>query len=277
VRKKNTAINAFYEALAVLNRPAIWAPLALYFVIKVAVIAAYRMTFLGPLEVVWGFLLSSDTRALLGHYPADLVHMSTVLQRAGILLGVLVGVFFEGATVILFANAFRDQAPSLKQAFRIALHRYRSLVGVALVVTLAVLAVTELPAYLFGLSSTNVSPKLLSFAGHVGEFFVRILLLYMMPLVLLTDRSVLKSVAESARWSWRSFGQTALLFVLPFLITLPTMIMKLQSATLIAQVEPEIVIPIEVMSEVTAWLATLLMTGAVTVWFIRRKGRELVV
>jgi hypothetical protein len=277
VRKKSTAIHAFYETLGVLSRPAIWFPLVLYLGIKIGIIVLYRMTFLGPLHVMWEFFMPDDIRATVGHYPFDLIHMSALLDRFGLLVGVLVGVIFEGATIVLFANAFREKSLSLQQAFRIAQHRYRALVGVALVTTLALLALTELPAYVLGFTSILVSPKVLTFAGGVGGILVRTLFLYTMPLVLLTDRSVFPAVAESFRWAARSFPQTLLLVLVPFLITVPTMIMGFQSATLIAQVEPEVMIPLRVMTEIAAWMSTLLMIGGLTVWFIRRRGRELVI
>ena len=41
--------------------------------------------------------------------------------------------------------------------------------------------------------------------------------------------------------------------------------------------EPETMVALEVVTEVSAWLSSLLLTGALTVWFVRRRGRELVV
>jgi hypothetical protein len=270
-------LNAFYEAITMMNRPQIWVPLLVYLGFKLSLIFLYRATFLGPLGALWATLLPADVRPALVHYPWDLIYMPLVLGRLNIGLDIVASVVFQGATVVLFANAMRDQPLSLSGAFRATLGRYRVIVAVTFVATVVLLGVVQLPALVEKITPLASRPKLVGLFDTAAAIFVQVAFLYTLPLVLLTGYSFRGAIAGSIQWAKHSPAQSVLLVLIPFMLTVPTLLLGLQSSMLVSRLAPETMVAIEVATEIAAWISTLLLTGGLTIWFVRRKGRELVV
>lgn len=274
--KRSTAISAFYEAFALMRRPVLWVPLLLWLAFKVGLIFLYRATFLGPVGDLWALMIPAGARASLSHYPWDLIYMPLVLNRMTTVLDVFATVIFQGATIVLFAGVFRKAPVSLGEAFRHVLRRYRPVVGVTILSALALFVVLQIPTLARRLLNTSLPSKPVFLVDTVAGIVVQALFLYTLPLVLLTGYSIRAAVAASLRWARHSFPQTLLLVFVPFLLTVPTLLLGLRSNALIAQLSPEILIHLEIASEVSTMAASVVMAGALTTWFVRRRAHELV-
>lgn len=274
MRRQNTALNAFYEVFNIMNRPLVWVPILAYLLLKLALILIYRATFLGPFASLWGLFVSSDLRPTLTHYPSDLIEMPLVLGRLAIVLDVFLGVVFQGATMVLFADVLRDKPLSLVRAFAATLGRYRTIVGVTLVSTVVWVAVAQLPAIIEHPGGRPAPSMPVALITVVLRLVVQTFFVHALPLALLANASFPAAIAGSLRWAGRSFTQSLLLVTVPLLIVVPTALMGLKSSTLVSAFAPEAMIPLAIASEIARWLSVLLFIGGLTVWFIRREGRE---
>lgn len=277
MRRKYTALNAFYDALAVMNRPHIWVPLLLFLGIQLSLVLLYRATFLGPASPLWGLLAPADIRPKLVHYPHDLTHMPLILGRLTFALDALLGVLFRGATVVLFAHALRGTPLQLGEAFRLTARRYRSLLTVSLLSALALVIALGLPSIIAKLQSLPAAAQLALLLKAATHVIVTAAFVYAIPLVVLTGCPAGRAIDLGVRWARHSSYQTILLVVIPLAFEVPTILVGLRSMTLISAVAPEAMIALVVASAITKLLSALLLCGGLTAWLIQKKGDELVV
>ena len=99
---------------------------------------------------------------------------------------------------------------------------------------------------------------------------VQTLFLFTMPLVLLARRSILQSVRGALSIAVRSFPVSFRLVVLPFLLTLPTVYIETKSQSLVRRLSPEIMIHLQISTEIVQWIAIFLLLGGLTSTFLKR-------
>ena len=96
------------------------------------------------------------------------------------------------------------------------------------------------------------------------------LFIFAMPFVLLSRVGAIEAMRRSITRVRQSTLGTLILVLIPFLPTMPLLYLELRSSSLVSKLAPEILIHLQVATEVTQWIATLILLGAVTSIFLRR-------
>jgi hypothetical protein len=99
---------------------------------------------------------------------------------------------------------------------------------------------------------------------------VQALLIFATPFVLFSPRSVFRAVRDSVAVSVRSFGGSLLLVTLPFLLTLPLLYVESKTPAIVRRLSPEVLVSVQITTELVHWISTFLLIGALTFVFIRR-------
>ncbi|MDH3215842.1 MAG: hypothetical protein OEN01_06055 [Candidatus Krumholzibacteria bacterium] len=265
-----SVLQAFYETLRLVGRFKIWLPLLIYALIKLGVMWVYLASVPGPATSVWSMLLEGDSRDSISHYPWNLFLMPLVLSRLGIALEVFVNVVFQGAVILLLVDTYRDKTLSVRSALRRTSSRYPHLMAAAFVSSLALYLATLLPGYVARLVSVDIPGTVMQAGTLVAGLVVQALFVFAMPFVLLSSQPVLRAIRKSLSVTAQSFFAVFLLVLLPFLVTLPTLYLMLKSRTLVTRLSPEIMIHLQISTEMTQTVATFLLLGALTWVFVRR-------
>ena len=269
------AWRVFFKAFRALGNYRIWVPLLAYFLLKILLVLFYTGSASGSLAAVWEFMLPEALRGAISSYPGHLLVMPVIMSRVGIAFDILVHVIFQGATIWLFAWALLRQPASLARAFRNTLARYTPVVGVTLFASVALYGVFLLPDVIASLSK-DVPPLVWTGIMTVVGLIVQAFFIFTMPLVLLSKQSVLGAIRQGFSLTGRYFATTFALVTIPFLLTVPTLLLEAKSEILVARLSPDILIHVEIAKEFVQWLSTLLLIGGVTVFFIDRRGSDAV-
>ncbi|NIM18824.1 MAG: hypothetical protein GTO42_02215 [Candidatus Latescibacteria bacterium] len=275
---RRSAWLAFFETFLLLRRFNIWIPLILYLALKVILVALYVNAPGGFVGSFWALFLKKGFREALTHYPEHRLLMPVVLGRLDIILDVFVHAFFQGVTIFLFADAIRKRSGSMAEALKGTFRRYVPLVGVTIIASAFVFACFNVPALLLP-KGGNI---LFRAGGWAATTFVGLvfqaLFIFTGPLVLLKGRSIFRAVKESIKIAMISFDQTMILVSVPFIITLPGILLEFKSEMLALRFSPEVLAYVQVFRELLGFVSALLLIGGLTVTFFWRQldeaGRE---
>jgi hypothetical protein len=269
-RSISSAFQAFHASLTLLVDPRIAVPYLTYFLIQMLLLAAYLAGNTGPPARLWALTVGGITPETLGHYPAHLLLLQPVLGRIEIVLEIFLKSIFHGATVYLVTSAMRRRKPALGKAFSRAGRRYPHLLGVSLVSSLAVYAVVFLGARLsFGVEG----PARYAFLGGgiAMGLVVQSLFVYAIPLIMIDRSPAGPALAAGISLSLRTFTKTLLIVFIPFLLTVPTILLDLKAEMIALQLSPDFMIHNHIASRVMELVSIYLITAAATVIFLARK------
>jgi hypothetical protein len=266
----SSVFRAYMEALSVLNRFKIWVPLCLYVVFKIGIVLFYLATAHGSVSGFWGLFVFGEARDAIRHYPVDLLLMPVVLNRLSMVFDVFVHVIFQGATILMFADALKKREPALGPAFRETRARYGRLVGVSAVFSVVLYGVVILPNYVAGLTTLGIPQTAVTGVTIFLGLVVQALLIFATPFVLFSSRSIAQAIRDSVVVSSRSFASALLLVGLPFLLTLPGLFIETKSQALVSRLSPDILIHLQISSELVQWITTFLLLGGMTAVFVWR-------
>jgi hypothetical protein len=265
-------LTAVYKAIQQIQNARVLIPLLLYFVFKLALLLLYTESGAGRINDFWALALWGEASAGLEHYPQHLFLLPQVMSRLDIVLDVFVYVIAQGATVLLVAAFYRGERRGIGYAFSGTLRRYGHIVGVMIVATVAIAAaarVASLPSR-FGWIPHNryiITGGSVLLGLAVQAFFI-----YCIPFVLLKKRSAIGAVMESFRLSGRRYLTAATLVVVPFVVTSPTFLLGFKAHVIALRLFPELLIYIQVLSEVMNLIASYLLAGAIAVRFTEEAG-----
>lgn len=266
-----TIWRVFLIAITSLRRYQLWIPLLVYFVLKVVLVLAYAAGASGPLGSMWAILLPGSMRDALSHYPGHLLVMPAVMSRIDIAFDILVHIIFQGATIFLFVWVVLGQPLSLGRAFRSTLSRYAPAVGVTLIAAVVLYVVFLVPGWIAP-HTAGVPPLVSNGIAALIGLVVQAFFVFTLPLVLLSRTSVFAAVRGSFSIASEVFGKTFVLVLVPFLLTLPELLVEAKAELLVARLSPDVLVHIQVLREFSQFISTLLLVGGLTILFIEQRG-----
>ena len=265
------AFKAFHRSLLLLQNPILALPLFLYFLLKLGILALYIANTSLNLSPVWAFFIRGLTSEHLKHYPLHPIMMQTILGRLDIILDILVYVIFQGVTIALVAAALTRQHISLRDGFRTTFSRYFHLVIAAIATSVIMLVLINAPAMIVEQMGGRAGAGITT-AGTIIGLIIQALFLYIAPFILLGRFSAFGAIGRSIRFAFRSIGTSMFLAIVPFILTLPTMLLTLRADVIAFRMSPDFLVHIQVAGEIMHFIANYLVIGGATVYFIS-KGR----
>jgi len=260
----------FGPALSFLQRGRVAVPLLLYFLLQLCLIALYVLSG-AKAAGFWSLLKPSLDADLIAHYPEHLFLMGSILGRLDIPLEVLVLALAQGATVLLVAAASKRSPLGWRESLATAARRYVHLVFVAAVAAVALFVFFRYPqALLVGIAGAalGIAASLL-----IGVVFLSFLL-YAIPFILLEGRSAPDAIRRSFGFAGRHFIESILLVIVPFLLTVPTLLLSMNPEAIAFQISPEFLIHVQIAGEAIQFVATYVLMGGLTVFFLQTRTAQ---
>jgi len=269
-RSISSAFQAFRASLTLLIDPRIASPYLIYFVFQMLLLAAYLVCNSGPLAHFWALPIGGLTPEILGHYPAHLLLLQPILGRIEMVLEVFLKSIFHGATIYLVARAMRREKPSLLRAFSAAGRRYPHLLGVSIISSATVYAAVFLGVWLSSDMEGWVRYPVLGGGIAVG-LIVQSLFVYAIPYIMIDGLPAPAAIASGISLSLRTFTKTLLVVAVPFMLTIPVILLDIKAEMIALQLSPDFMIHNHVASRVMELVSTYLITASATVIFLARK------
>jgi len=269
-RSARNAFQAFQLSLTLLIDPRVAAPYLLYFLLQMGVLALYLFGNSGLLAGLWATAVKGVSPEYFGHYPAHLLLLQPVLGRVEIVLDIFIKSLFHGATVYLVARAMRRAGTSLPKSFARAGGRYPQLLAVAIVssiaVYLAVYAGTRL-----SVGKAGLTYYALLGGGITLGLLVQALFVYCIPYVMIDGLGAAAALMSGVSLSLRTMTKTVVIVAVPFLLTVPTILLDMKADMIAIELSPDFMIHSHIASKVMELVSTYLITASATVIFIARK------
>jgi len=250
-------------------------PLLLYFLFKLCLISLYVSGGARLPDRLWTLLEPGMNAEALTHYPQRLLLMPAVLGRLDIPLDMLVLIIAQGATVLLVAGIMRRERIGLRASFEGAGRRYLHLVIAAAMASVALFAGFRYPAMLLD-RIPGMPHGLETLASTLIAVVIETFFLYAIPFILIEGRSALGAIGRSFGFAGRHFIESFFLVLVPFLLTVPTMMLSLNPQAIAFQISPEFLVQVQIAGELMQFIATYILVGGLTVYFIetRTAGEE---
>jgi hypothetical protein len=268
-----SVLKAFRVAVGLLRRGRPAAPLAVYFLLKTAVVLLYARDSSGAAAHLWRALRPGPGAEALSHYPDRLIAMPAVLGRLDIPLEILVLSFAQGATVLLVALAARGERLSLRAGAARARSRYVHLAVSAAIVSAALFAVFRLSAAL--LHRIAAIPRAWELGiGISAGLVVQAIFIYAVPFVMLEGRSSIDAVKRSVMFAGRHFVESLALVAVPFAVTVPTLLLALNPRAIAFQLSPEFLVQSQIAGAFMEFAAGYLLMGSLTIYVLDTRMKE---
>jgi len=257
----------FGAALSHVQNGRLAVPLFLYFLLQLSLIALYVSS--GAKGAVFWTLLKPGLDAeVVTHYPEHLLLMGTILGRLDAPLEVFVLVLAQGATVLLVAAASRRAPIDVRGSLAEAGRRYIHLFVVAAIAAVAMLLCFRYPlTILDGIAGAAFSVVASALICIVLQAF----LLYTIPFILLEGRSAPDALRRSFGFAGRHFAESFLFVLVPFILTVPTTLLSMNPEVIAFQISPEFLIHVQIVGEAIQFVATYLLMGGLTVFFVQTR------
>jgi len=269
-RSISSAFQAFHASLTLLIAPGVAAPYLIYFLFQMLLLAVYLVGNSGPLARLWALPFSGVSPETLGHYPAHLLLLQPILGRIEMVLEILLKSIFHGATVYLVAKAMRRGKLSLLRAFSAAGRRYPHLLGISIISSVAVYAAIFLGSRLS--SGIEGPARYAALGGGIAAgLIIQSLFVYAIPYIMIDGFSAVTALASGISLSLRTFTKTLLIVAVPFLLTVPIILLEMKAEMIALQLSPDFMIHNHIASRVMELISTYLITASSTVIFLARK------
>ena len=262
-------LDAYRRTLSALKQPLIWLPLLVYTAVKIGIMFLYFASVRAGVATFWELFVFDEKPGAIIHYPTSHLMMPAIMTGFGFLLEVFVHVIFQGATMVLYAEVFKSRDTTLGAAFGKTMSRYVPLVIVSLVFSVALYTIVHLPSYARDFAPSIPYIAIVAVSAVLG-LVVQAFLIFATPFVLFYDRSALAGLRDSLALATRSFAPLFLLVALPFILTTPMLFVQTKALFLIRRLSPDVLVPIQVTTEILQAIGTLLLLGGLTSLFVRR-------
>jgi hypothetical protein len=269
-RSISSAFQAFHASLTLLIDPRVAVPYLVYFVVQMLILAAYLAGNTGRLAHLWALPVGGVTPDALGHYPAHLLLLQPILGRIEMILEIFVKSILHGATVFLVADAMRRRTPSLSRAFSSAGRRYPGLLLVSLISSAAVYAAVLSGVWLSS-SVKGTGMYLLLGGGIAAGLVIQALFVYSIPRLVLDGSGAIPAITTGMALSLRTYTKTLIVVAVPFMLTVPTILLDMKAEMIALQLSPVFMIHNHIASRVMELISTYLITASATVIFLARK------
>lgn len=273
-RSAIAAMSALQDSLGMLLRPRVGLPYLLWLAVQLLLTAAYLAWNTGPAASFWAVLLPGVTAEAIRHYPEHLILLQPVLNRLDLLLDIVARCLFHGATIVMLRAVFEGRAPALRASFGEAGRRYRDLVLVSLISSAAVYAAV----FAGRLASALIEgpARYAAAAAWMGAgLFVQALFVYALPYVAIGGRSFAGALSGSVSLAVRLAVKTILIVAIPFILTLPTLLLGLKAELIALRLSPEFMIYLHVADRVMEMISMYLVTAGATMILLSRTGRRI--
>jgi hypothetical protein len=265
---------SFTTSLALLENARLALPLLIYFMIKLCIALLYLLSAKEPLSSFWAFFLPGLGGEVVSHYPEHLLLMQVILRRLDIVLEIFVHVLFQAATIALVAAALAGKRKAVGEGFRLSASRYPHLIGTAFLssisIQVCVLAPDILLRRLLGPGSGEIATAGAIILGLLAQAFF----LYSIPAIIVTRDGLFRAVRKSFSLTGRTMIYTYLLVGIPFILTVPTLLLSFKTRLIAFRLSPEVLIYVLLASELMQLIATYLIVSASTFTYIRRSEME---
>ncbi len=266
------AFRALYEAIQILQNGKVILPLLAYFVIKILLIVSFIESGTGGLHDFWSLLLPGRQAAGLEHYPHHVMLLPVAMERLNIFLDIFVHIIAQGMTIMLVASVLEGKETLLRPSLRRTVKRYWHLVVVMIAALAAMLLVGNL------LSLVPIPPESLPHRHIPTAVSILLVLaaqsffLYAVPIVLLSKRGGFGALGDSIRFAFRNYPASLTLALVAFAVSLPTFLLGFKSQVIALRLFPELLIHIQVTTELLQFVSTYLLVGGVTVLFLKKSA-----
>ena len=245
-------------------------PYLVYFLIQMILLVLYLFENSGPIANLWALAVRGVSPDTLGHYPAHLLLLQPILGRIEVILEIILKSIFHGATVYLVAKATRRSRTSVPKAFSTACRRYPHLLAVSIVSSAAVYAVVFLGSWIA--SGIEGPARFAALGGGItAGLVIQSLFVYAIPQIMIDGSSAAASLASGISISLRTFTKTLLIVAIPFLLTVPMILLDTKAETIAIELSPDFMIYSHIASRVMELVSIYLITASATVIFLRRK------
>ena len=185
------------------------------------------------------------------HYPVNLVLLSRLFYYAQMVIYILLGVFLTATSVTLFKNIKAALPIKANAIIRTLSRRYILFIGYGITMIVFIVLIKRMDIFIFSkvmrLVSKllpQISPKLSYTCLTVFLFLTNIILqtlvMLTVPIMVIQGKSLPRAMAKSIYLGIRNFRTIFALISLPFLIYLPSMLLKSFSVELAGRTFPEI-------------------------------------
>jgi len=264
---------ALARTLALLARPATWAPWIVLGAVQLALVVAL-WHFAHP-WLSWAlapFIAGAGGEPLL-HYPEVFRVLPALFGRANLVVGALLGPVVIGAATLLFARAFRGEPARAGAALAAAARLAPALVLVQLPFHLLVLGAG---AVLGGVAGGGRGlPALIATAGLAAASVVlQSLFLYAAALVALERRGALAALAALPRTWARGFWAALVLGAAGVAALLPFRLLEEQTGLLVERGTPELAVALVVAQIAAGLLVWYALAGSATLVYLGAMAPE---
>ena len=250
-------------------------PLLSYLFLKLCLILLYVSRGAQIPAGLWTLLRLDTNVETLAHYPQRLLLMPAVLGRLDIPLEILILIIAQGATVLLAAGIVHRERIGLRASLEGTGRRYLHLVIAAAITSAALFAGFRYPATLLN-RIPGMPHGLEVLVSTLIAVVIETFLLYAIPFILIEGRTAFGAIGRSFGFAGRHFIESFFLALVPFLLTVPTMMLSLNAQAIAFQISPEFLVQVQIAGELMQFIATYILMGGLTIYFIetRTTGEE---
>jgi hypothetical protein len=236
-----------------------------------------------PLSNFFAPLISHVWSEEFLHYPMDLVLLPKLFYYAQIFIYIFGGAFLLAVTAHLVTTLNNHNRASLKSSFREA-GRYYIHIVLASVLSLILFQIfstfyTSMAHNILRIKAPNEGlaalQRILLWATPYTQFligiFVTTLLIYVVPILIIEKKSILKALQMNLGVLFKSFGVSFLVVLIPTLFYLPVLVARNNVESLISFTAPEIQVFIIVLSILVSMLIDLIILTTVTAHYLYLK------
>ncbi|MCD6380523.1 hypothetical protein J7M07_08795 [bacterium] len=263
-------LDIFNKALSALKKPAVAVPSILYFILQIIIILFYLLSINEPWSSFWAIFIKGISSKALGHYPNHIILMQPVLGRFNLFIDIFIHVIFQGATVLMISSFLTGRVISLRKSFSLSLKRYIHLAIVSIAGSAAIFACINI-SRMASRSLGQTPHMLVIMAGIICGLMIQALLLYTTPLILLKKISAVTAIKDSISIASRLATVSLLIVILPFILTLPSILLDLKAGFISLRLSPSFMIYHHIVKEVLQTISTYLITAGSAVIFISYK------
>ncbi len=263
-------VNTFVSSLSALKAPVVALPSLIYFILHLTIMLTYLHLQIETLQSFWALFAGGINPGIFNHYPHHIILMQSVLGRFDIFLDIFVHIIIQGATVVMVAAFLTGGAPSATRSFSLTLRRYGHLLAVSIISSGAIFLTINISE----MAASYLIPGARLIAAGVSviiALMIQAVFVYTTPFILLESEDAFSSIRRSFRMAFRLAGLTSMLVVIPFVLTLPSVLLDIKAEMIAFRLSPDFIIYNHTVGELLQTIAIYLMTAGSAVIVITNR------
>ena len=265
-------VNTFVSSLSALKAPVVALPSIIYFILHLSIMFVYLNLQIEAFQSFWALFVGRINPEIFTHYPHHIILMQSVLGRFDIFLDIFIHIIIQGATVIMVGTFLTGGNPSAFRSFSLTLSRYGHLLAVSIISSGAIFLTINISEMV----ASYLNPGVRLIAAGISviiALMIQAVFVYTTPFILLESEDAFSSIRRSYRLALSFAPLTSLLVIIPFVLTLPSVLLDIKAEMIAFRLSPDFIIYNHAMGELLQTIATYLITAgsAVIVIKYRRK------